>query len=288
MYGGAVRGPAVDVLASTGEPHTPRLTARTPCAIASSHGQQPTGDDHDVGPSWPPSKKEVLPLVIESPRKAIVGCGGSSQRGAISMDDGDRDRVWRTSRELELDLRDAQPKCWPAKNVARGFGRPAIPPSPSPQFPEPHPLTHRALRPWLCGATFLCSSGRPQRRDVEGKEGLVQGRLALRHGRVRRRHVHGGRWQAGAPLKPPPRADLLRSSTLPARSAAPISAPPRSPPQVTVETSNGTKAWPSDDVLQAMPETPESHKDHCNLEVLNDATLLHNTRRRFNEDNIYT
>ena len=37
-----------------------------------------------------------------------------------------------------------------------------------------------------------------------------------------------------------------------------------------------------------MPETPESHKDHCNLEVLNDATLLHNTRRRFNEDNIYT
>ena len=37
-----------------------------------------------------------------------------------------------------------------------------------------------------------------------------------------------------------------------------------------------------------MPETPESHKDHCNLEVLNDATLLHNTRRRFFEDNIYT
>ena len=77
----------------------------------------------------------------------------------------------RTSRELELDLRDAEPKCWAAKNVVRGFGRPAIPPSPSPQFPEPHPLTHRARRPWLCGATFLCASGRPQRRDVEGKEG---------------------------------------------------------------------------------------------------------------------
>ena len=36
--------------------------------------------------------------------------------------------------------------------------------------------------------------------------------------------MHGGRWQAGAPLKPPPRADLLRSSTLPAWSAAPTSA----------------------------------------------------------------
>ena len=58
--------------------------------------------------------------------------------------------------------------------------------------------------------------------------------------------------------------------------------------QVTVNTTDGaTRAWPKESVLDCT--TTEVHvKDHCNLDVLNSATLVENTKQRFVNDEIYT
>lgn len=56
---------------------------------------------------------------------------------------------------------------------------------------------------------------------------------------------------------------------------------------VTVEMADGSKKeWKMDSVLQATTN-PEYVKDHTMLDVLNEATLLENTRRGFASDKIY-
>ena len=54
-----------------------------------------------------------------------------------------------------------------------------------------------------------------------------------------------------------------------------------------METRLGTRAWKSEEVLQGSGADADV-RDHCNLEVLNDATLLHATCTRFGKDKIYT
>jgi myosin heavy subunit len=56
---------------------------------------------------------------------------------------------------------------------------------------------------------------------------------------------------------------------------------------VTVVTRLGSRSYKPSDVLPASASDPDV-RDHCNLEVLNDATLLHATRARFGKDAIYT
>ena len=54
-----------------------------------------------------------------------------------------------------------------------------------------------------------------------------------------------------------------------------------------METRLGSRIYKPDDVLPASNSDPDV-RDHCNLEVLNDATLLEATRVRFGKDAIYT
>jgi len=57
---------------------------------------------------------------------------------------------------------------------------------------------------------------------------------------------------------------------------------------VTVTTiDEATRAWPAKDVLDCT-SVDEHVKDHCNLDVLNSATLVENTKQRFVQDDIYT
>ena len=53
-----------------------------------------------------------------------------------------------------------------------------------------------------------------------------------------------------------------------------------------METANGKRAWKPDQVYEGTETT--NVRDHCNLEVLNAATLLENTRERFMCDSVYT
>lgn len=54
-----------------------------------------------------------------------------------------------------------------------------------------------------------------------------------------------------------------------------------------VETQLGCRSYRPSEVLPASASDPDV-RDHCNLEVLNDATLLDATRARFGKDAIYT
>ena len=51
--------------------------------------------------------------------------------------------------------------------------------------------------------------------------------------------------------------------------------------------SESTRAWPLSAIL-ACSSSEEAVKDHCNLDVLNPATVVENTRRRYLADGIYT
>lgn len=57
--------------------------------------------------------------------------------------------------------------------------------------------------------------------------------------------------------------------------------------KVTVETAAETKAWKEEVVLKATTNSSAA-KDHTQLDVLNEATLLENTKLRFMADTIYT